>query len=185
MPANYFANPIMFIITAIFSAYIFILMARIILQFSGADSNNPVSLFIIKATRIPLKILSPIFPTVKNINLSALALALVLQVAVGYILYGQQSVTVSGLLIWSIAELIDGFINIYIYSIFITVILSWVNPGTYNPIAGLIYKITEPVVLPFRKLIPLIGGMDLSPMAALLALQVSKMLIIPPLIALI
>lgn len=181
MPANYLANPIMLIVTSIFGAYVFILIARIILQFSGADSNNPISLFIIKATRPPLKILSPIFPTVRNINLSALALALILQLVIGFILYGQLSTNFSGLFFWSLSEIIISIINIYVYSILITVILSWINPNAYNPAINLLYKITEPVINPFKKIIPPMGGIDLSPIAALLTLQVLKMLIIPPL----
>lgn len=185
MPSNYFANPIILIITSILSAYVFILIARIVLQFSGADSNNPISLFIIKATRPPLKILSPIFPTIRNINLSAFVLALTLQIAIGFILYGQHSTNFSGLIFWSFSEIISSLINIYIYSIFITVILSWINPNAYNPAINLLYKITEPVIKPFRKIIPPMGGLDLTPLAALLALQVLKMLILPPLQSLI
>ncbi|MGB1701505.1 MAG: YggT family protein, partial [Cycloclasticus sp.] len=79
----------------------------------------------------------------------------------------------------------DSLINVFIYSIFAVVIISWINPGSYNPVVEVLHNITEPVLKPFRRLIPPVSGMDLSPIAALLALQVLKMLLIPPLFALI
>ena len=110
---------------------------------------------------------------------------LLLQMVVGFlILSGSANVNAWVVFIWSIKELINSIINVFIFSIFVTVILSWINPGAYNPAVDLLYKITEPVLNPFRRWVPPIGGMDLSPMAALLALQVLKMLLIPPLRAL-
>lgn len=183
MPAGYLTNPLMLVINALVGAYIFILIIRVLLQYSGADSRNPVSSFIIKATQAPLKVLKPIFPTVKGINLSAIALMLILQMLLGFLtMSGELNIWV--IFIWSLTELIGSIINVFIYSIFATVILSWINPGTYNPVVSLLYKITEPVMQPFQRIIPPIGGMDLSPIAALLALQVLKMLLIPPLFAL-
>lgn len=183
MPADYLSNPLILIINSLVGAYIFVLILRVLLQYTGADSRNSVSSFIIKATQAPLKLLKPIFPTLKGFNLSALALMLLLQMGLGFIaMAGQLNVWV--VFIWSLTELISSIINVFIYSIFATVILSWINPGTDNPVVSLLYKITEPVLKPFQRLIPPMGGMDLSPIAALLALQVVKMLLLPPLFAL-
>ena len=184
MPADYLANPLVFLTTTIIGVYVFILITRVLLQFSSADSRNPISLFIIKATRLPVNILSSVLPTVKNINLSAIATAFILQIVIGYILFSQHGAAFNSIFFWALAELLISFINIITYSIFITIILSWINPGTYNPAVSLLYKITEPIIKPFSKIIPPMGGIDLSPMAALLALQVLKMLLIPPLHAL-
>lgn len=183
MPEGYLSNPLMLIINSLVGAYIFVLIIRVLLQYTGADSRNPVSSFIIKATQVPLKVLKPIFPTLKGFNLSAIALMLVLQMLLGFLaMSGQPNVWV--ILIWSLTELISTIINVFIYSIFATVILSWINPGAHNPVVTLLYKITEPVMQPFQRIIPPMGGMDFSPIAALLALQVLKMLLIPPLFAL-
>lgn len=183
MPAGYLSNPIMLIINSLIGAYIFILIIRVLLQYSGADSRNPVSSFIIKVTQAPLAALKPIFPTVKNINLSAFVLMLALQMGLGLLAMGDGA-NVWIAFVWSLTELISSIINVFIYSIFATVILSWINPGAHNPVINLLHKITEPVLQPFQRMIPPMGGMDLSPMAALLALQVFKMLALPPLFAL-
>jgi len=68
---------------------------------------------------------------------------------------------------------------VFLFSIFIQVIISWVNPGTYNPVVSLLYSITEPVLRPCRRLIPPISGLDLSPLVALIAIQLAKYLILP------
>jgi YggT family protein len=117
--------------------------------------------------------------------LSALALVLALQMALGLMMVmGQPNASLWMIFIWSLTEVISNIINVFIYSIFATVILSWISPSAHNPVVELLYKITEPVLKPCQRLIPPMGGFDLSPMVALLGLQVLKMLVLPPLFAL-
>jgi YggT family protein len=106
--------------------------------------------------------------------LQALALALIMMI------YGVTP-RVPYILVRTPAELISTLLNLYLIAIIVQAILSWVNPGHYHPAMALLYSLTEPVMRPFRRLIPVIGGIDLSPLAALLAIQVAKMLILPPL----
>jgi YggT family protein len=88
---------------------------------------------------------------------------------------------IPGLLIISIAELLHLIIYIFIIAIFIQVILSWVNPGAYNAATVLLYRLTEPLLEPARKLIPPVGGLDLSPIAVFIFLQLTIILIVTPL----
>ncbi|MBF0421525.1 MAG: YggT family protein [Magnetococcales bacterium] len=76
----------------------------------------------------------------------------------------------------SLAVLIDFVLGIYTWLILIRVFLSWVNPDPYNPIVQFLLQATEPVLKPFRRLIPPIAGLDLSPIAALLAVQMVQRL---------
>jgi len=185
MPAGYLANPLIFLVDTLVGAYVFILMLRLLLQYTAADSRNPVSAFIIKVTQPPLRLLKPIFPTVKGVNLAAIALMLGLQLMIGLVIsLAQGHLDVWGVFVWSVAELLGGIINIFVFSIFATVIISWLNPNSYHPLVSLLYKITEPVTRPVQRWIPPIGGIDLTPMAALLGLQLLKMLLIPPIQAL-
>ena len=185
MPADYLSNPAVFLVNALVGAYIFVLIFRVLLQLSGASSSNPISAFIIKVTRHPLNALKPIFPTIKNINLAAVVLIVGLQMLIGFIMLASLPGANSwAIFIWSVSEVIVQVINVFTYSIFISIILSWINPGLHNPVTELLYKITEPILAPCQRLIPPMGGLDLSPMAALLGLQVLKMLLIPPLHAL-
>lgn len=122
MPAGYLSNPLMLIASSLIGAYVFILILRVLLQYTGADSRNPVSSFIIKATQAPLKALKPIFPTIKNFNLAAVVLMVALQMALGFLLHSNASVWTA--FIWSLTEVISNVLNVFIYGIFATVILS-------------------------------------------------------------
>ena len=90
-----------------------------------------------------------------------------------------------GLLVLSVAELLALLINVFLFSILIVVILSWVNPGAYNPATSLLVSLTEPLMRPARRMIPPISGIDLSPLVVLVVLQILKMLLIPPLLGLV
>jgi len=85
-----------------------------------------------------------------------------------------------GLLIYSIADLVSLFLSIFLIAILIQVILSWVNPGIYNPVIGLVNTLATPALRPIQKWIPPVGGIDLSPLFAILMIMVAKMLIIAP-----
>jgi YggT family protein len=87
-------------------------------------------------------------------------------------------------MVYSIADLISLFISVFLVACIIQVVLSWVNPGQYNPVIGLVNTITAPILRPIQKRLPPMGGIDFSTMAAILSLMVSKMLIIPVIVRL-
>ena len=186
MGSNYVTSPIEFLINTLFSLYILTVMLRFILAAVRADFYNPVSQFLVKVTNPPLLPLRKLIPSIGKVDTSSLVLMLVLQMAsFGLIalLRGGQ-ISIGALVILSIAELLGLLLNVFLFAIFIQVILSWVNPGTYNPVVSLLYSITEPVLRPCRRLIPPMSGMDLSPLVALIAIQLAKMLLLPPLLQL-
>lgn len=74
------------------------------------------------------------------------------------------------------------FINVLFYAlnlaILIRVILSWVNVSPYHPLVSLIYQITDPIIEPLRRIVPPIGMIDITPLLALLLLQVIQRVLI-------
>ena len=78
-------------------------------------------------------------------------------------------------------ELVALVINVFLIAILIQVILSWVNPGGYNPAAALVHSLTAPLLRPAQRAIPPIAGLDLSPMVVMIGLVLLKMLLLPPL----
>ena len=81
------------------------------------------------------------------------------------------------LLIWSILGSIGMVINIYFVAILVSIILGWVAPGSYNPVVILLHQITEPVLKPFRKMLPSMGGLDLSPIFVFLSINVLQIIL--------
>ena len=75
-----------------------------------------------------------------------------------------------GNLLITLAEITNILLTIYLYIIIGRAIISWVNPDPYNPIVNFLYRATEPVLAKVRSKLPYMGGIDLSPMAVMLAI---------------
>lgn len=74
--------------------------------------------------------------------------------------------------IQAVAQILSMAINIYIWIVIIAALISWVRPDPYNPIVQILYKLTEPVYAKIRRFIPtIIGGIDITPIIVILALQ--------------
>ena len=179
---GYLTSPVEFLISTLAGLYILVVMLRFLLQWVRADFYNPVSQFIVKVTNPPLKPLRRVIPGIAGLDMASVVLMLLLQFAtLALIAWIRGAGFVPGVLFaLSISELLNLAINVFIFSVLIQVILSWINPGTYNPVSALLYSLTEPLLRPARRLIPPISGLDLSPIAVLIGLQLLKMLLIPP-----
>lgn len=173
-------NPLIFLIETLFDLYIIVLMLRFILQQVRADFYNPISQFIVKATSPVLNPARRIIPGVGGIDVATIT------VVIGFIavkifivaLLSGYSPTLPALLITGIRDFITLTLNIFIFAIIIHAILSWINPDPYNPVSGILFSITRPVLEPFRRIIKPIGGLDLSPLVALIALMFIERLVI-------
>lgn len=183
MGATYMTDPIIFLIDTLFSLYILAVLLRFLLQWCGADFYNPISQFLVKVTHPPLRILRRFVPSIGKIDTSSLVLILALQMLDVFSIYLLRSNTINigALTILSITELISILINVFVFAVFARAILSWINPGTFNAAESILVTLTEPLLDLIRKFIPDLGGIDLSPLAALLLLQLAKMVILPPL----
>ena len=78
--------------------------------------------------------------------------------------------SVLGNFILALAQVIHLLLNVYMWIVVIRAIISWVNPDPYNPIVNFLYRATEPVLRYVRKIIPSLGGIDLSPIVVLVAI---------------
>ncbi|MEJ2620266.1 MAG: YggT family protein [Candidatus Thiodiazotropha sp.] len=183
MGSSYLTNPLVFLVQTLFGLYILAVLLRFLLQTVRADFYNPVSQFLVKVTNPPLKLLRRVIPGLGGIDLSSLLLAWALkavELSLVIMIAGQSASLMAPLLL-AIPELVELTINIFLFAVLIQVILSWVSPGNYNPAVSLLYSLTGPVMRPAQKLLPPIGGIDLSPMLVMIGLVLLKMLLIPPL----
>lgn len=183
MNSSYMTDPAIFIIDSLLSLYILAVLLRFLLQWCGADFYNPISQFLVKATHPPLKLLRRFVPSIGKIDTSSLVLVMGLQMLADFsiLLLKGVAISIGALTILSLTQLVSLLINIFIYAVFARAILSWMNPGTFSAASSILYSLTEPVLNLCRKFIPDLGGIDLSPLAALMLLQLAKMVILPPL----
>ncbi len=196
MGTEYFTSPLIFILTTLFDLYILLVILRFMLQWLRADFYNPVSQFIVRATTPPLRPLRRVIQSVGGQDSLSILLAILLTyikymilkllnvpaIQIGGALAPIVNTPTLGLIIFGVADLISLTINIFLVAIIVQVVISWINPGQYNPVVGLIHQITAPIMRPIQRFIRPMGGLDLSPLFAGMVLIVAKMLIIPPLI---
>jgi YggT family protein len=163
---------VLFLIQAAFGFYLLAVMLRFLLQCVRADFYNPLVQFLVRITNPPLWPLRRIVPGYHGLDLAAVVLAFVLQLLEVWLvttLLGQRA-SVGVLLLLAFGELLKLVINIYLWSVVIQAVLSWVNPDPRHPIIRLLAQLTAPVLRPARRLIPPISGVDLSPILVVVTL---------------
>jgi YggT family protein len=180
---GYLAAPLIFLVSALFDLYILLIMIRFWLQRRRADFYNPISQLIVRLTSPPLKILRRWIPGWGGYDIAAIALMLLLQILSLALILLLRGLPLDGgmLIMQALIALVELSFNLFIFSIIIQAILSWIQQGGYNPLSAILYHLNEPLLRPIRRLIPPISGFDLSVLVAILGLQVVKMLVIPPL----
>lgn len=177
-------NAGLFLVQSVFNIYIFIVMLRVVLQWVNASFNNPLLLLVAKLTNPPLKPICRIIPTWHGIDLPAITLLLILEMVKFTLLVWLQThilPTLLGGLVLSFAELLNQLINIFFYAILGLAIVSWISPLAHSPLIEILYRISEPLMRPARRIIPLVGGFDLSPIPVLITLKLLTIVIVHPL----
>ena len=181
---GYLSNAGVFLIQTLFGIYEVIILLRFLLQLVRADFYNPISQFIVKATSLPLRPLRRIIPGIAGIDVASLVLLLVVVIVELLLLSVVANLpmpTLPGIIVLAVVELLKLLIYVFLFSVFVLAILSWVSPGGYNPVANLLYQITAPLLRPARRLLPPMGGLDLSPMVVMIVLYLMILLVIHPL----
>lgn len=162
-----------FVVRSLIELYIIVFVLRLILQWVRADFRNPLSQFILKVTD-PLVIpLRRVVPAIGPLDTATLLIALGLQAILIILLINLAcvgSADPAQILALTVFGLIRLVLRIYFFVIIAYVILSWIAPGTYNPAVNLLTSMVEPVLAPLRRIIPPIGGFDLSPIFAFIAI---------------
>ena len=183
MGGPYIGNAATFVIQTVFGIYILIVMLRFLLHLVHADFRNPLYQALVKATQYPLKFLRQVIPGYRSIDFSSLVLALLVQFAELWLvmLFLGESASFIGLLLLSAVKLLELAVYVMMFSIFVLILLSWIQPRSYNPIFGLLNSLSAPVMRPAQQLVPPMGGLDLSPIVVFLVLGVILRAVVAPL----
>jgi len=166
--------PLIFIAETLFELYVLCFLLRFILQATRADFHNPLSQFIVRVTNPVVVPLRRIVPGLRGLDMSSIVVVLVLEVLATAVLFPLKtgvSPTPIAVLYFSILRTIMTVLRMYLFAILIYALMSFVNPGTYNPLTSVLASISEPLLRPVRRIIPPIAGLDLSPLFVLIGLQ--------------
>lgn len=180
MNSAYLSTPLVFLIQVVLGFYTLIIMLRFLLQMVHADFHNPVSQFVLTLTSPVLKPLRRYIPGYRGMDSASLLLAwLVKSLEIALILLVSGDANVAKALVWAIPALVSLTFMIFTISILVEVILSWFQAGYSHPVARVVHALNAPVMRLARRYVPVISGIDLAPMVAIVALTVLKMLVVP------
>jgi len=169
-------NVLLFLLKTFTDLYLLVMLLRLLLQSVRADFYNPFSQFVVQATNPIVRPLRRLIPSLGRIDLATVVALVVLEIAFTYLLLMVLGVTPAiGYLLWlSVLRLISLLIWAYTLSILVYVILSLISPGGYNVIGAIASQIADPIVRPFRRIVPVMGGFDFSPAVALILLYAAS-----------
>lgn len=181
---GHLANAGGLIVQAVFGLLTGLFFFRLLMQGLRVDFRNPLSQFVYKLTNPVLIPIQKALPVVRGWNLAALLVTFLLTLLETWLLYrlAGLGLPIPALLVISLALLIQFAATVVLWMIILRAILSFVSPDPYNPMVQMLYRLSDPLLKPFQKLIPPIGGLDLSPVFAVLVLQLVRVLIAAPLI---
>ena len=184
MSGSYFTQAAIFLIQIIFGLYILAVLLRFLLAKVRADFYNPLSQFIVKITNPAIKPLRRIMPGYFGVDWPSIILLIFVQameiILISLIASGRIPAPL-GLLVLTIAYLLKEIIYVYLFIIIVQIVISWVNPGAYNPITVIMHQLSEPILKPARQLIPPAGGFDFSSLIVLIVMQLLIILLVSPL----
>jgi len=180
----YIQDSLEFLIETLLGLYLVAVILRFLFQLFRIDFHNPISQVIVKVTNPPLRILRRFIPGFYGVDFASIALILIVscaKIALTTLVKG-YSIAPLAALVLGLAEAISIVCWTLLIAIFIRAIMSWIAPRSHHPALRILDGLSEPVLAPFRRLLPNMGGLDLSPILAILALQLAQKLLVRPLL---
>jgi YggT family protein len=176
-------NMLIYLIKITFDLYILAIILRILIQLVKVDHDAPLKEFVFNLTDIPLKLISKIIPKIGRFDTGAILLIIllkILELSLMDIVTGKIP-HINGLIIWTSTSLLTQILNLYFYLILFQIFLGWLTPQHRTRAINTLNKLTCPLLKPLRKMIPSIAGFDLTPVVALILLQLITIAVIGPL----
>jgi len=176
-----------YLINVVLGLYTTVVLLRFLLQWTRASFYNPLAQAIVRLTSPLLLPLRRVIPGWQGMDLAAVLLAYLIQflnVAAVTWLVGFE-LFVGSLLWWTLLRLVYLLIMLFTFTIVVEALLSWFSQARAGPGANLLWSINAPILRPLRRFIPPAGGLDFTPLLAIVLLQFINMLLpIPPMLRL-
>ena len=167
-------NALIFIVQTLLSLVLFVFMLRVLLQLARADFRNPLAQAVVKITNPLILPLRRVLPPIGKIDTASVVAVLIVASLEVFIITTLTREYVPNLARWGILivlEVVRSLLSVYFYAILLYAVLSMIAPGGYSPVQSLLGQLAEPVLRPFRRIIPPIANLDFSPLWALIAIQ--------------
>lgn len=163
-----------FLIRTLFGLYQGVLLVRLLMQLTRADFRNPVGRAIVQVTDPLIRPLRRLLPAAGKVDTASIVAILLVGIAKLLLIQAVLFGAFAGLDLLLRALLIDVLrlvLRTYFFCILLYALLSFVAQGGYSPVQYVLASICEPLLSPIRRRIPPIGGLDLTPLWVLIAIQ--------------
>ncbi len=171
------------LVDVLFGLLALVFALRVLLQWVGAQFHNPICQGVYRLTNPVLMPLRRVLKPWRRIDTAGVVVVYLVLVVKAVLLLAlwRLPLKLDAVLVLGLAETLGLLLIFYFWMILIRVILSWVGGGGGNPAVPLLMQLTEPLLRPVRRLLPALGGFDLSPLLVSLALLLARILLVAPL----
>lgn len=168
-----FNQALAFLIETVVQLYLLAILLRLLLEMHHADWFNSVVQLLVQITDPVIRPLQRIMPRSRHVNLAAVTALYLIEVAslVALLALSGRAIDPGVVMLMAVMRLLRMLLTTYMVLIIISVILSWVGHSLRHPIIPLVYQLVEPVLAPIRRILPTLGGLDLSPLVAIIGIQ--------------
>ena len=163
---------LIYIIDALSTLVTLVFLLRFWLPLFRVDFHNPLARGILQITSPVVNPLRRVLPAIGRIDSATVLLAFLVQ-AITLILVVLLAGGTPGaryVVFGAIFGLVSLSLRLFMFAIIIRIVLSWVAPSTHNPMTAVLVRMTEPLLQPFRRMIPPLGGLDISPVIVIILL---------------
>jgi YggT family protein len=170
---------LLFILDTLITLVVIAFLLRVLMPLIRADFRNPIGQAVMQVTNPLVMPLRRILPPAGRVDLASVAALAIVQLAGTLLL---RVVSGSGfdpgsVLLHGFLGLLRTVLQFYTIAVIVYALLSWIAPGTYSPANQLLARICEPLLAPVRRVIPPLGGLDLSALFVLIGLQALQILL--------
>lgn len=158
-------------------------LLRFLLQISRADFYNPITQMVVRVTDPGVQLFRRFVPGFKGVDFATLLFAMLVQctlICVLILIAGFDLPGVGLVLTWAAGGILNFILDIYFWALLVSIVSSFIAPFSEHPALVLVRQLTEPIMAPFRRLLPSMGGLDLSPIFVFLTIQILKIVIVAP-----
>lgn len=171
------------LVSTLGTLFMMAVLLRFLLQISRADFYNPITQMVVRVTDPGVQLFRRFIPGFKGVDFATLVFALLVQctlICVLILIAGFDLPGVGLVLTWAIGGMINFILDIYFWALLVSIVSSFIAPFSEHPALVLVRQLTEPIMAPFRRLLPSMGGLDLSPIFVFLTIQILKIVIVAP-----
>jgi YggT family protein len=171
------------LVSTLGTLFMMAVLLRFLLQISRADFYNPITQMVVRVTDPGVQLFRRFIPGFKGVDFATLVFAVFVEsLLIGILIFlaGFDLPGIGLVLTWAVAGIINFILDIYFWALLVSIVSSFIAPFSEHPALVLVRQLTEPIMAPFRRFLPSMGGLDLSPIFVFMAIQILKIVLVGP-----